>query len=142
MRSASRAGSVFASHNPQAGPMTALVTRKTHAEGQSSVPAVANSKAPSGTTKKVFCSSSFAIMRRVPFPRGGMIARFFGKLAALVSSRLGRQPLRQLVDPRSLSGRQGSDQRRLRRAGAVGGSAVLHVGGLVGSLEHGDFRRF
>src|SRR5262245_35509385 len=130
MRSASRAGSVFASHNPQAGPRVALTTRNTHAAGQSSVPADANNKAPSATTKMVFCSSSFAIMPRVPFPRGGIIARFFGKLAALVSSRLGRQPLRQLVDPRSLTRRQGSDQRRLRRPGAVGGRAVLDVGGL------------
>jgi hypothetical protein len=83
MRSASRAGSVFASHNPQAGPMIALVTRKTQAEGQSSVPAVANSKAPSATTKMVFCSRSFAIMPGFRSSRGAMIARFFGKLAAL-----------------------------------------------------------
>ena len=37
--------------------------------------------------------------------------------------------LGELVDARSLSGRQGGEHRRLRQARAVGGAAVLHVGG-------------
>src|SRR5512147_977030 len=97
-----------------------------------------------------------------------MIARFFGKLAALqfpgtvIPAKAGIQyasarpsaQLRtrrvttfggssgQLVDPGSLTRRQRRYLRGLRRARAVGGSAVLDVGGLVGSLEHGNFRRF
>jgi hypothetical protein len=34
----------------------------------------------------MFCSRSLAIMRRVPFARDVMIARFFGKLAALLAA--------------------------------------------------------
>ena len=62
MRSASRAGSVLASHNPQAGPRIALTISITHAAGQSSEPAMANNSAPMATTTMVFCSRSFAIM--------------------------------------------------------------------------------
>jgi hypothetical protein len=65
-RSASSPGSVRASHNPQAGPSVAEVERYTHAAGQCSVPAVANSSTPMATTKNEFCSSSFAIIRRSP----------------------------------------------------------------------------
>ena len=68
MRSASSAGSVLASHNPQIGPMTALVTSNTHAAGQSSEPAVANNTAPIMKTERLFCSKSFAIMRGFQSP--------------------------------------------------------------------------
>ncbi len=69
MRSASRAGSVFASHNPQAGPMMALTTRNTHAAGQSSVPrGCANSKRAErddedGVLQQKFCDHAAGSIR-------------------------------------------------------------------------------
>src|SRR3954467_8933186 len=82
MRSASRAGSVLASHNPPAGPITALTARNTHAAGQCTEPAAANSSAPMATTKMVFCVSSLAIMPGFRSP--GYDRAVFGKLAALL----------------------------------------------------------
>src|ERR1700731_110505 len=128
-RSASSAGSVLASHNPQAGPSTREVTRKAHAPGQCRVPADANSSSPIATTKPEFCSRSFAIME-VSRLSGTMIALFSGKLAAgiLFARCHCRAPLSgDLIDPRSLPGRQRSLNWRLGRAGVVGGAIGLHV---------------
>jgi len=84
MRSASSAGSVLASHNPQDMPRIAIVLRKTHAAGQRGVPAGTNNSAPMTTIQIRFCSNSFAIMRRSRSDADNtMIAPFSGKLATV-----------------------------------------------------------
>src|SRR6266481_9176600 len=117
MRSASSAGSVLASHTPQAMPRIATVPRYTHAAGQCSVPAGTNNNAPMTAIQMMFCNNNFAITRHSRF--SGKHDRIFRRtFDAFYPPGSGERPclphltvesaLNQLVDPRSLSRRKGN----------------------------------
>ena len=71
-----------------------------------------------------------------------MIAEFFGKGAAMAFgwAARGAQALGELVDPRALTGRQGGEYGRLRRARAIGSTTVLDIGWPYIDLERAGFR--
>src|ERR1700722_164111 len=123
MRSARRSGLFFASHDPQPSPINSITPTKTHAAGQSSLPAGTNSNTAKAAVQARLCNSHFATIRGPPFqgtPNDRVTVR---QLAAGRESRSD-----QLVDPRSLSGRQRGRGRWLGCAGVVWIGVISHNG--------------
>src|SRR5579863_1301734 len=67
MRSARSSGLFFASHDPQPSPISSITPTKTHAAGQSSLPAGTNSNTAKAAVQARLCNSHFATIRRPPF---------------------------------------------------------------------------